>query len=168
MYRNICNTKTRESAERLYNSMRMGNGSSQEASQVRLSNATNNNASFAMRYVGGEVVPSSLHQHRRLGDYLSTQVQQAMSNRNGLVLVKREPEILDSGFENTDPEMAHRMWERVALRGKSNGEAPTCRVIAHLIESLAVSQPFVERNARFGPADAGRCLSMDHGLFRGL
>jgi hypothetical protein len=168
MYRNICNTRTRESAERLYNSMRIGNGSSQEASQVRLSNATNNKASFAMRYVGGEVVPSSLDQHSRLGEYLSTQVQQAMSNCNCVLFVKCEPEIFYFGFENTDPEMSHRMWECILLRGKSNGQPPTCRVIADLIESLDSQSTFVERNARFGLEDVGRCLSMDHELFRDL
>lgn len=59
IYRKICRTKTRESEERLYNSIRIGNGSSQELSHVRFNMATKRSASLAIKYVGGVVLPSN-------------------------------------------------------------------------------------------------------------
>ena len=60
--RKIWRTRTRESEERLYNSIRIGNGSSQELNHVRFSIPTKRSASLAIRYVGGVVFPSNYTQ----------------------------------------------------------------------------------------------------------
>ena len=49
IYRKTCNTSNLESAERLYNSIKMGKGSSQDASQVCFSIATKSSASLEIR-----------------------------------------------------------------------------------------------------------------------
>src|SRR5271170_4113407 len=59
IYRSTCNTKTRESADRLYNSRRTGRGSSQEDNHVRFSTATKTSANLEIKYDGGDLVPSS-------------------------------------------------------------------------------------------------------------
>ena len=62
MYRRICNTKSLESADRLYNSRRTCNGSSQEDNHVRFNSATNNSDNLEIKYVGGDLDPSNYPQ----------------------------------------------------------------------------------------------------------
>jgi len=149
IYRKTCNTKTLESADRLYNSSNTGNGSSQDESQVRFSTATNSSASLEITYEGGDLDPSNYTPHTMStqgkhmemrsiggrGDFC-TEMKDAVSDSQGFRVRICPPMELYLRFKNTDSEMSNRVRKRVPHGGKRNRELPTPRIITNLIETL--------------------------------